>query len=142
MHRILLPVDGSEAALRAVDHVLKKVGLYKDPAEIHLLNVQLALRKGVTEFVSQQQLDSYHHDEGIKDLASARAKLDAAKVPYQFHIGVGEEPAAVIAHYAQDKKCDQVVMGTRGLSSVVGILLGSVTIKVIHLVDVPVLLVK
>ena len=142
MHRILLPVDGSEAALRAVDHVLKNVGLYKDPAEIHLLNVQLALRKGVTEFVSQQQLDSYHHDEGIKDLASARAKLDAAKVPYQFHIGVGEEPAAVIAHYAQDKKCDQVVMGTRGLSSVAGILLGSVTIKVIHLVDVPVLLVK
>ena len=137
-----MPVDGSEAALRAVDHVLKKVGLYKDPAEIHLLNVQLALRKGVTEFVSQQQLDSYHHDEGIKDLASARAKLDAAKVPYQFHIGVGEEPAAVIAHYAQDKKCDQVVMGTRGLSSVVGILLGSGTIKVIHLVDVPVLLVK
>ena len=142
MHRILLPVDGSEAALRAVDHVLKKDGLYKDPAEIHLLNVQLALRKGVTEFVSQQQLDSYHHDEGIKDLALARAKLDAAKVPYQFHIGVGEEPAAVIAHYAQDKKCDQVVMVTRGLSSVAGILLGSVTIKVIHLVDVPVLLVK
>jgi len=142
MHRILLPVDGSEAALRAVDHVLKKVGLYKDPAEIHLLNVQLALRKGVTEFVSQQQLDSYHHDEGIKDLASARARLDAAKVPYQFHIGVGEEPAAVIAHYAQDKKCDKVVMGTRGLSSVAAILLGSMTIKVIHLVDVPVLLVK
>ena len=142
MHRILLPVDGSEAALRAVDHVLKKVGLYKDPAEIHLLNVQLALRQGVTEFVSQKQLDSYHHDEGVKDLASARAKLDAAKVPYKFHIGVGEEPAAVIAHYARDKKCDQVVMGTRGLSSVAGILLGSVTIKVIHLVDVPVLLVK
>lgn len=142
MQRILLPVDGSEAALRAVDHVLKKIGQFKEPVEIHLLNVQLALRQGVTEFVSQKQLDSYHHDEGIKDLASARAKLDAAKVPYQFHIGVGEEPAVVIARYAQDKKCDQVVMGTRGLSSVAGILLGSVTIKVIHLVDVPVLLVK
>jgi len=142
MHRILLPVDGSEASLRAVDHVLKKIGLYKDTLEIHLLNVQLALRQGVTEFVSQKQIDSYHHDEGVKDLASARARLDAAKVPYQFHIGVGEEPAAVIARYAQDKKCDQVVMGTRGLGSVAGILLGSVTIKVIHLVGVPVLLVK
>lgn len=142
MHRILLPVDGSEASLRAVDHVLKKIGLYKDAAEIHLLNVQLALRQGVTEFVSQKQIDSYHHDEGIKDLAPARAKLDAAKVPYQFHIGVGEEPAAVIARYARDKKCDQVVMGTRGLGSVAGILLGSVTIKVIHLVDIPILLVK
>jgi len=142
MQRILLPVDGSEAALRAVDHVLKKVGQFKESSEIHLLNVQLALRQGVTEFVSQQQLDSYHHDEGIKDLASARAKLDEAKVPYQFHIGVGAEPAAVIAHYAQDKQCDQIVMGTRGLGSVAGILLGSVTLKVIHLVDVPILLVK
>jgi nucleotide-binding universal stress UspA family protein len=142
MHRILLPVDGSEASLRAVDRVQKIAGLLKEPAEILLLNVQQALRQGVTAFVSPKQIDSYHHDEGIKALAQARAKLDAAKVPHQFHIGVGDEPAEVIAHYARDKKCDQVVMGTRGLGSVAGVLLGSVTTKVIHLVDVPVLLVK
>jgi nucleotide-binding universal stress UspA family protein len=125
-----------------VDHARKIASLLKEQAEIHLLNVQLALRQGVTSFVSPKQIDSYHHDEGIKELASARAKLDAAKLPYQFHIGVGGEPAEVIAHYARDKKCDQVVMGTRGLGSVAGVLLGSVTTKVIHLVDVPVLLVK
>ena len=142
MYRILLPVDDSEASLRAVDQVLKKAGLLKDPAEIVLLNVQLALRQGVTAFVSRQQIDGYHHDEGIKQLARARAKLDAAKLPYQFHIGVGEEPAQVIARYARDKKCDQIVMGTRGLGSVAGVLLGSVATKVIHLVDLPILLVK
>lgn len=142
MYRILLPVDGSEASLRAVDHVLKKADLFKEPTEIHLLNVQLALRQGVTAFVSKRQIEGYHHDEGIKELASARAKLDAAQLPYQFHIGVGGEPAQVIARYARDKKCDQVVMGTRGLGSVAGVLLGSVTTKVIHLLDVPILLVK
>ena len=142
MHRILLPVDGSEASLRAVDRALKIASLLKEQAEIHLLNVQLAMRQGVTSFVSPKQIDGHHHDEGIKELASARAKLDAAKVPYQFHIGVGGEPAEVIAHYAKDKKCDQVVMGTRGLGSVAGVLLGSVTTRVIQLVDVPVLLVK
>jgi len=142
MHRILLPVDGSEASLRAVDYARKAAGQLKQPAEFHLLNVQVALRQGVSAFVSQQQIDGYHHDEGIKELAAARARLDAAKTPYQFYIGVGAEPAAVIARYAQDKKCDLVVMGTRGLGSVAGVLLGSVTTKVISLVEVPVLLVK
>jgi nucleotide-binding universal stress UspA family protein len=142
MHRILLPVDGSEASLRAVDHVLKKVGLYKDPAEIHLLNVQIALRQGVSAFVAPEQLESYHREEGTKALAAARAKLDAAKLPYLFHIGVGGEPGEVIARFAEEKKCDQLVMGTRGLGAVTGALLGSMTTQVIHLVDVPVLLVK
>jgi len=140
--RILLPVDGSEPALRAVDQVLKHAGLLKEAPEVHLLNVQIALRQGVTAFVGRQQIDSYHHDEGARELAPARAKLDAAKLPYRFHVGVGEEPSEVIARYVRDKKCDQVVMGTRGLGSVSGMLLGSVTTKVIHLVDVPVLLVK
>lgn len=142
MFRILIPVDGSEASLRALDHLLKKVRLLKEPAEIHLLNVQIALRQGVTAFVGREQIDSYHRDEGIKALAGARAKLDAAGVSYVHHIGVGEEPAEVIARYVRDKHCDQVFMGTRGLGSVAGVLLGSVATKTIHLVDVPVLLVK
>lgn len=142
MLRILMPVDGSEPALRAVDHVLKNAGLLKSAPEIHLLNVQIALRQGVTAFVSAAQIEGYHRDEGMKALAAARAKLDAAKVPYQFHIGVGEEAAEVIARYAREKKCDQIVMGTRGLGSVAGVLLGSVATKLMHLTEFPVQLVK
>ncbi len=142
MLRILMPIDGSEPALRAVDHVLKNAGLLKSPPEIHLLNVQIALRQGVTAFVSAAQIEGYHRDEGMKALAVARAKLDSAGVPHQFHIGVGEEPADVIARYAREKKCDQIVMGTRGLGSVAGVLLGSVATKLMHLTEVPVQLVK
>ena len=36
----------------------------------------------------------------------------------------------------------KVYMGTRGLGTIAGLLMGSVTVKVIHLSDVPVLLVK
>ncbi len=142
MFRILVPVDGSDTSLRAVDFLQTNMGMLKTPPEVHLLNVQAALRQGVTAFVSKEQIDSYHRDEGMKALAAARAKLDAAKQPYQFHIGVGEDPAQVIARYVQEKKCDQVVMGTRGLGSVAGMLLGSVTTKTIHLVEVPILLVR
>lgn len=142
MFRILVPVDGSETSTRVVEFLLRKLDLYKEQAEIHLLNVQPALHYGFSSFVSREQVARFHHEQGIEALAGARAKLDAVRVPYQFHIGVGDDPAQVIAHYVRDKRCDQVLMGTRGLGALAGMLLGSVATKVIHLVEVPVLLVK
>lgn len=141
MLRLLVPVDGSEVSRRAIDQLLKGLGGYKEPAEIHLLNVQHPLHADVSMFVSADQIRQFHHDEGMKALRPAREKLDAAGVPYAFHIGMGD-PAEVISQYAKEKACDQIILGTRGLGAVAGILLGSVATKVIHLSDVPVLLVK
>ena len=141
MFRILVPVDGSDTSLRAVAHLTKKLNWYKDSVEIHLLNVQHPVHQDVSMFVGHDQLQQFHHDEGLKALKAAREKLDSAGVPYIFHIGVGE-PAYMIAEYARQKQCDQILMGTHGHGTVVGLLLGSVTRKVIHLSDVPVLLVK
>lgn len=142
MLRILVPVDGSETSDRAIDHLMKKLGWYKNTVEIHLLNVQHSLHGDVSMFVSHEQLRNFHHEEGIKALQSARAKLDAAGVPYIFHVGVGEAPALIITHYARDKQCDQILMGAHGRGPIKGMLMGSVTRKVLHLTDVPLLLVK
>ena len=67
--------------------------------------------------------------------------LDAAGLKYIYHISVGDS-GEVIAHFVKEKEIQQVVMGTRGLGSVANMLLGSVANKVLHLVNVPVLLVK
>ena len=142
MMKILLPVDGSENALRATRFTISLVASCGGQVELHLLTVQLPILSGdVKMFVSQEQINAYYRDEANKALASARALLDGAGVRYVFHIGVGQI-AETIAAYAKDKACDQVVMGNRGLGSVSGLLLGSVTTKVLHLVDVPVTLVK
>lgn len=143
MMTLLVPVDGSESAGRAVDHIVKKLGWYKDGIEIHLLNVQHPLPYGnrAESVVGHDQIKQYHHDEGMAALKTAMQKLDAAKVKYQHHIGLGEE-AETIARYAREKGCDQIIMGTRGMGSVSNMLLGSVATKVIHLTPVPVLLVK
>jgi nucleotide-binding universal stress UspA family protein len=141
MFRILVAVDGSESSDRAVAHLQKMLGWYREKAEIHLLNVQAALPVDVSRFIPAEQLEAFHREQGEAALASARAALDGAKLAYVTHIGVGE-PAHVIAQYARDKSIDQVVMGTRGLGSVAGLVMGSVTTKVLGLTEVPVLLVR
>lgn len=139
MLRVLIPVDGSENSLRAVKFLIRKAPLYKEPLELHLLNVQHPF-PGTIRGV-HQEAERFHHDEGAKALAQARKTLDAAGLKYVYHISVGDS-GEVIAHFVKDQKIEQVVTGTRGLGSVANMLLGSVANKVLHLIDVPVLLVK
>ena len=141
MQKVLLAVDGSESSLHAVAHVIKRAGAAKDGCEVHLVNVQYPLHGSVSTFIEAGQIKQYHHDEGMKVLAAAREKLDAAGVPYQAHLFVGE-PAEVIARFAKEQGCEEIVIGTRGLSGISSLLVGSVATKIIHLADVPVLLVK
>jgi nucleotide-binding universal stress UspA family protein len=139
MLKVLMPVDGSDNSLRTVRFLVQKAALYKEPLEIHLLNVQRPF-PGTVRGV-REQAEQYHHDEGIKALAGARKLLDDAGLKYAYHISVGEA-GEVIAHFCKDKQIEQVVMGTRGAGAVANMLLGSVATKVLHLVEVPVLLVK
>ncbi len=143
MLKWLVPVDGSESAVRAVGRMINMLAWFRDGVEIHLLNVQHPMPYGnrVSSVLGQDKVAQYHHDEGIAALQPARNKLDTAGVKYVFHIGVGDA-AETIVRYAKDQGCDQIVMGTRGLGSVSNLILGSVATKVLHLAEVPVLLVK
>jgi nucleotide-binding universal stress UspA family protein len=143
MLKLLVPVDGSESSSRAVDYLIKKLGWLKDGAEIHLLNVQHQIPYGnrVSSVIGHDKLAQYHQEEGMAALKNTMKKLDAARLKYHFHIGVGDE-ADVICQYAKEKGSDQIFMGTRGLGSVSNLVLGSVATKVIHLSPVPVTLVK
>lgn len=143
MLKFLVAVDGSAPSNHAVGHLIKQLGLLKEGAEIHLLNVQHPIPYGnrVSAVVGHDKIAQYHQEEGMAALKSAMQKLDAAKIRYHYHIGVGDA-AEIICQYAKEKGCDQIFMGTRGMGSVSNLLLGSVATKVIHLSPVPVLLVK
>ena len=139
--RILLPVDPSDNALRAVDYVMALREQLGAPFDLHLLNVQRPVTGDVSTFVGKEALRQYHHDNGLKALERARTRLDAARLPYSYHLLVGD-PSQMISQYARDKGCDHIVMGRRGLGSFTGGLLGSVAHKVLHLASQPVTLVK
>jgi nucleotide-binding universal stress UspA family protein len=142
MRKVLVAVDGSPNALRAVQHVLADRDAYREPLHAVLVNVQPPVVSGaVKTFLSQEQITHYYHDEGEKALAEARALVEKAGVGFECHILVGEI-APTIAKFARETGCALIVMGTRGLGSVSGLFLGSVATKVVHLSDVPVLLLK
>ena len=141
MLKILLPVDGSEYANKAVTGFIALLDWYKEKPELHLLNVQYSLRGNVSLFINQADIKQYHQEEGLKELQNTRALLDQAGVVYQYHIVVGD-PAEMIVRFASEKQFDQIVMGPRGAGSIQGLLLGSVTSKVMQLATTPVLLIK
>jgi nucleotide-binding universal stress UspA family protein len=75
-------------------------------------------------------------------LREATRACEAAGVPFTVRIERGT-PAAVIHRIAGEENADHIIMGTRGLGGIRGLLLGSVSTQVLHLVgDVPVTLLK
>ena len=139
--RILVPVDGSPAALRAVAHVAIEAGRYAEMPEIHLINVQLPILSGnVRTFFSRERIDAYYHDEGMRVLRPARERLEASGIPCSVHIGVGNA-AQTIAQYAKDRHCDMICMGRGGMGGISGMLMGSVASRLIHVSEIPILLI-
>ncbi len=140
--KILIPIDGSEAANRAVDHVIASVAWLKEAPQVSLLNVQWKLATGnVKLFINQDTINDYYREQGMAALAAARAKLDAAGLAYSYHISVGT-PAEAVVQYAQEQQVDQIVISAHGQNTLSDLLLGSVASKVAHLAPMPVLLVK
>ena len=140
MLKVLVPIDGSENALRALE---RAVAMLRDraPFEIHILNVQPPLGGDVTTFVASATVKDYHREEGEKVLKPALALLQRLGVPYKPHITVGPAGESV-AGFAKKLGVDMIVMGTRGLGGLKGALLGSVSTEVIRHAEVPVTLVK
>jgi nucleotide-binding universal stress UspA family protein len=140
LNTIVVPIDGSQPALRALDHamaVLKQLG----GGELHLVNVQPPVDNLVTTFVGKAEVTDYHRDEGMKALKPAEDRCKAAGLNAKLHIGVGKA-GAVIAGFAKQFGAGQIVMGARGLGGATGMLLGSVSRDVIAETKVPVTVVK
>ena len=137
----LIAIDGSETSLKAVDHVIGELANMASKPLVYLVNVQPALSSNVTRFIDLKTVEDFHREEGEAALANAKEKLTQAGVVFTSHILVGEAAPSLI-EFAQNKGCRMIVMGVRGLGSVTGLFMGSVTTKVVQLSPMPVLLIK
>lgn len=137
--RILLAVDGSEHALHATRKAAELARLMKpvefrivvayDPIPLYLgepnMQVVITNRKGEAEEVL------------------AAAVKEVGKVPCEVHTEILEgDPASAILDIAKVRNSDVIVMGSRGLGRLAGLLLGSTSQKVVSHAPCPVLIVR
>ncbi|CAM5380978.1 universal stress protein [Eoetvoesiella caeni] len=141
MTALLVPVDGSPSSLNALQAALNF--LKNDTsARLHVISVQPPILSGnVKRFVPAETIDDYYNEEGEKALASAREMLEKSGAAANVSVQVGPV-AETVVEYAKSHQCDHIVMGTRGMGYIKGLVLGSITTKVLSLTDLPVTLIK
>jgi nucleotide-binding universal stress UspA family protein len=137
--RILLAVDGSDHALHATRKAAELARLMKpvefrivvayDPIPLYLgepnMQVVITNRKGEAE-----------------EILSAAVK-EVGTVPCEIHTEILEgDPASAILEVAKIRNSDVIVMGSRGLGRLAGLLLGSTSQKVVSHAPCPVLIVR
>jgi nucleotide-binding universal stress UspA family protein len=138
---ILLASDGSVCSLRAAAIAAAMASTFK--ARLTVINVfepfpsiepyPEAVQAGLDH---QDVADSQEHA-----LSAACLIVDEKDLSYQRRREVGH-PAAEIVRVAGEEGCDLIVIGGRGQSGVESFLLGSVSDRVAHYAQCPVLIVK
>ncbi|MCL4721180.1 MAG: universal stress protein [Gammaproteobacteria bacterium] len=136
--KIVVPMDGSPPALRALRHVARSRSAGQ-PLEVLVLTVQPAVLP--SRFLTRDMIASHQAQHGEAALKEARQLMDRLKLPGECYLRSGDVAGTIIA-FARETGCDEIVIGARGLGKVAGTLLGSVTSKVLHLSRVPVTVVK
>lgn len=141
MSAILVPVDGSACSGKAVEAVINMVARSKS-MEIHLINVQARIfPEQALIYLEPEKLDTYYFELGSKALEPAEKMLKTAGIAFTSHRAAGPAAEQIVAK-ARELSVDGIVMGTHGHGRLAGLLLGSVSNKVLHLSPVPVTLVR
>lgn len=140
MQKILIPVDHSENALRAVHHAAAMAR--GNPAlQLYLLNVQEPIEQRMHARLTHEEIRAMQARDAEHVLEPLRQILNNAGVAVQDDWRSGPI-ASTIADYAREAGCDAIVMGTRGMTAIGNLVMGSTATKVVHLASVPVTLVK
>ena len=142
MLKVLLPVDGSKSATSATKKLVETLAWYKSRPQIDLLAVHLPVPRftNMGVVVSNAMIERYYAEECKALLKPSRKILDAAHVSYTVHTAVGPIAESIIAQ-AKESGSNMIYMGTRGMTALSNMVLGSVTTRVLHLAHIPVVLI-
>jgi nucleotide-binding universal stress UspA family protein len=141
MKKLLVAFDGSESATRALRHAIDQV---KGKGQmIHLMityPAPIAFPEIGVTFPYEAMTEAAER-ETTKVLEPAERMLNTAGVGYTKEVLCGPAGSS-IAERADPLGFVGIVMGTRGMGALKGLVMGSVATQVVHLAEVPVTLVK
>ncbi len=146
MLKILIPVDGSEHANRAIQTVAKiarsTVSLEATLVCVRTGAILEPLFSNDYSVLTLQKLDAEQEAQQTVLLDNATQLARELSVPMTEPVRAYGNVANEIVRTAKARQVDLVAMGTRGLGALGSALLGSVAQKVLHDSPIPVLLVK
>lgn len=136
--RILVPIDGSRHALRALSYVARRA---RRGEKIDLKVLYAQSYGPPIEYATPAMLRSWQRQDRRRVLENAKVQTIVRLLDGDVIVKTGE-PATEIVAYVKTHNCNEVVMGTRGMGRLKGLLLGSIATRVTQVVPVPVTLVK
>ncbi|MCH1770718.1 MULTISPECIES: universal stress protein [Metallosphaera] len=137
---ILVAFDGSENAKRALNVAVDLSKRYEAKLDVvEVVDTSVLLGAGIGP-VPPDVIESLYN-KARADIESAKKIADQAGVKAEGVIVEGD-PATAIMDYASKNGVDLIVTGSRGLSTIKRMFLGSVSSRIIHEAKMPVLVVK
>jgi len=137
--KILLAVDGSEHSL----HAAKEAGDLARAMKSEILRIVVAF-DGIPPYLGEPNLQQAI-DARMKEanMILQKAQDTVGKIPGEIHTELIEgSPAEAIISVAKTREATVIVMGSRGLSAIAGLVLGSTSHKVVSHATCPVLIVR
>jgi nucleotide-binding universal stress UspA family protein len=132
---IVWATDGSENADLALEYVKRLSGGKGRVVAVHVRELLTGRAGGYPLRVDQNELDDKIRRQ-IEELRETGAGADL-----QIATAAAGGAAHIVADAAKDAGADVIVVGTRGLGPVAGLLLGSVTHRLLQVAPCPVLVV-
>jgi len=134
---ILLAIDGSEYSNKALAYAANMAEIYR--ATLWLVHV-FPHTSDLLGYDDYEKLYAKRKCAGQSILDAAREMLGESPFEIQAELLEGPEAESIL-NFAQNSNTDIIVMGTRGMGALKGLLLGSVSRKVLHFSKCPVMVV-
>lgn len=149
---ILVPTDGSELSVRAVDAAIRLAGctgakltaFHAMPQYMPVYYGEAALMAptGVETVFSQESFEKQTRQQADAALAAVSRLAEAAGIAVNLVADRYDRPAEAILKKVAELDCDVIVMASHGRRGLSGLLLGSETVKVLTHCKTPVLVVR
>lgn len=136
--KILIPVDDSRHSESAIKYGADLAEISQ--AKVILLHCHRPVPTGLGEPNFQKAIDDATRDS-YAIIEKYTAVFKAKNIEYSEKI-IGGSTAKIIKTVAESESCDLIVMGSKGKSDLEGLVVGSVTHKVLHIAPCPVLVIK
>jgi nucleotide-binding universal stress UspA family protein len=140
MKTVLVAVDGSAHAERALKFAAGLAGSLDAVLLLVTVDEPGPLKGEVAKFAEAEDLSRQDIADWILNTARSIAESSGAKA-IETDIASGE-PAEAILRAADQHKADMIVLGARGLSDLKGLIMGSISHKVLNLTRLPCLIVR